>query len=91
MLIHGYKLILTCCACPEQYDVEDSDGNQVAYLRLRHGHFRCDVPDCGGDTIYTASPKGDGIFKEDERMRYLTEAINAVQTHIANNRIEETE
>jgi len=24
-------------ACPEQYDVFDEDGNNVAYVRLRHG------------------------------------------------------
>ena len=39
--INGYRLILTCGACPEQYDVFDGD-RQVGYLRLRHGHFRAD-------------------------------------------------
>lgn len=76
--IHGYKLTLTCLACPEQYDVTDPDGNQVGYLRLRHGSFRVDCPDAGGETVYTASPRGDGIFDSDERLMYLTEAIEAI-------------
>lgn len=76
--IHGYKFVLTCHACPEQYDVFDPEGKQVAYLRLRHGTFRVDVPDCGGRTIYTANPSGDGIFYKDERMYYLTKAAEAI-------------
>ena len=42
-----FRLEMTCFACPEQYDVYLED-EKVGYLRLRHGHFRCDVPDCGG-------------------------------------------
>jgi len=38
MEINGYKLVLTCGACPEQYDVF-KNGQQVGYLRLRHGFF----------------------------------------------------
>lgn len=83
MLIHGYELKRTCYACPEQYDVYAGD-EMVAYFRLRHGTFRVDVPDCGGDTIYEASPRGDGIFDNDERVRYLTEAILAVQEYYLN-------
>ena len=74
----GYKFVSTCFACPEQYDVFDPDGNQVAYLRLRHGSFRVDVPDSGGETIYTATPHGDGIFENSERLYYLIEAVNAI-------------
>lgn len=85
LLIHGYRLDRTCLACPEQYDVFAGD-LQVAYFRLRHGRFRVDVPDCGGETIYEASPEGDGIFTDNERMRYLTEAITAVQTYYANHK-----
>ena len=36
---------MTCFACPEQYDVF-LDGEQVGYLRLKHGVFRCDYPAC---------------------------------------------
>lgn len=68
----------TCFACPEQYDVFDERGNQVAYFRLRHGQFRVNVPDCGGDTIFVANPKGDGMFRMDEREEYLEKAKQAV-------------
>lgn len=77
MNINGYELVRTCEACPEQYDVY-KDRVQVGYLRLRHGYFRADCPDCGGETVYTASPKGDGVFYDDEREFYLTEAISAI-------------
>jgi hypothetical protein len=86
IMIHGYRLLQTCGACPEQYDVFDDLGQQVAYFRLRHGSFRVDVPDCGGETIYTANPKGDGVFYEDERVHYLTEAVLAVQEYYINRR-----
>lgn len=75
--INGYELRLSCRACPEQYDVY-KDGKEVAYFRLRHGWFYVSTPTCNDHIIYEASPKGDGIFEEDERMKYLTEAIEAV-------------
>ncbi len=86
VMIHGYRLKQTCGACPEQYDVYDDLGQQVAYFRLRHGGFRVDVPDCGGETIYTANPKGDGIFDREERVHYLTKAVLAVQEYYINRR-----
>lgn len=78
---HGLRLELTCGACPEQYDVF----KQVGYLRLRHGEFRVDFPECGGETIYEANPAGDGIFEGGERMKYLTEAMNAILKKINKN------
>ena len=86
VMIHGYRLKQTCFACPEQYDVFDDLGQQVAYFRLRHGGFRVDVPDVSGETIYTANPEGDGIFTREERVRYLTEAVLAVQEYYINRR-----
>ncbi len=78
MKIGPFELVQTCGACPEQYDVF-VNGNIVAYLRLRHGYFRADYPDCGGETIYEACPKGDGIFEPDERDFYLYEAVKAIE------------
>jgi hypothetical protein len=75
------RLVETCSACPEQYDAFDGDV-QVGYLRLRHGHFRVDVPDCGGTTIYEASPEGDGIFDPGERDYYLRWAVHAIERHL---------
>ncbi len=76
------KLVQTCSACPEQYDAF-LDNKQVGYLRLRHGHFRVDYPDCGEETIYEASPYGDGMFSEEERDFYLYEAIKAIEKRLA--------
>ncbi len=78
LTIDGFKLELTSTACPEQYDVFDANGDQVGYLRLRHGFFRADVPDCGGHTVYETSTKGDGSFDDDERMTELTNAVRAI-------------
>jgi hypothetical protein len=77
--ISGYKLVCTCRACPEQYDVFEQDGKKVGYLRLRHGTFRADAPSCGGDTVYSSMPRGDGIFDDDEREKELTNAVEAIQ------------
>lgn len=71
------RLVLTCEECPEQYDAFIGQ-DQVGYLRLRHGQFRVDYPDCGGETIYTAEPIGDGIFEDHERDRYLRFAVDAI-------------
>lgn len=75
--IKDCNLYLTCGACPEQYDVF-YNGNQIGYLRLRHGNFSVSYPDVGGKIVMFASPKGDGMFYEDERMPYLEKAINAL-------------
>lgn len=81
-----YTLVQTCGACPEQYDLFDkASGKQVAYFRLRHGTFRVDVPDCGGETIHVAHPKGDGCFDDDEREKCLLEALAAVEYWITLN------
>jgi hypothetical protein len=77
--INGYKLVLTCPACPEQYDVFDKEGRKMGYLRLRHGVFRADAPCCGVDTVYESHPKGDGMFDDDEREPELTKAVEAIQ------------
>lgn len=67
----------TCCACPEQYDAK-LDGAVVGYLRLRHGRFRVDYPECGEHEIYAAYPNGDGVFDDDERAGYLGSARRAL-------------
>jgi hypothetical protein len=79
MEIDGLKLVQTCGACPEQYDVLDKDHYTVGYLRLRHGIFRVHYPHYSGEVIYTAYPKGDGIFESDEREFFLTEAVKAIK------------
>ena len=69
-----FRLAQTCGGCPESYDVW-RDGHLVGGLRLRHGTFSAW---CGDELVYTAEPRGDGIFEEGERDRYLTEACRAI-------------
>lgn len=75
---------LTCRWCPEQYDCFDEYGNQVAYLRLRHGVFTVECPDCGIGTstcVYEnwEDITGDGDFGSDEeRISQLECAFNAI-------------
>ena len=71
------NLIMTCGACPEQYDAI-YQGKTIGYLRLRHGYFSVDYSDCGGETVYSANPKGDGIFESEERDFYLNKARKAI-------------
>lgn len=71
------RLELTCGACPEQYDAFVGD-EMVGYLRLRWGAFRVDYPDCGGETIFEASPEGHGMFEDHERGMYLDLAKKAI-------------
>lgn len=80
--IRGYRLVRTCYACPEQYDVF-LGGMQVGYLRLRHGYFYADTPDVGGTTVYeTEDVIGDGIFDSTEREKHLGAAIDAIHAHL---------
>jgi hypothetical protein len=75
--VSDIRLEKTCGACPEQYDAY-LGAERVGYLRLRHGHFRVDCPECGGETVYEAEPNGDGIFEHDEREEYLALATAAI-------------
>lgn len=84
IIIDGYRLVMTCTGCPEQYEVLDSQGNEVAYLRLRHGHYTVSVPDFRGEVIYEAFPQGGGMFDDDERLKYLEESIKHIQRYYIN-------
>lgn len=75
----GCRLVCTCPACPEQYDViELATGDQIGYLRLRHGYFRADYPNHRGEIVYESDTLGDGLFDEDERLPELTKAVEAL-------------
>lgn len=68
------ELIQTCGACPEQYDAY-FEGNEVGYLRLRHGYFRAEYL---GEVVYDANTIGDGIFDCDEREGHLDNTKRAI-------------
>lgn len=81
MKIDDIRLIRTCEACPEQYDAFDQAGNQIAYLRLRHGYFTVKCPDVGGELVYSGEPSGDGRFEDKERGEYLFAAKTAIAAY----------
>lgn len=71
---------MTCAGYPEQYDVLDEEGNEVAYVRLRHGTLYCECP-CGGETVFEALFDNGykGMFEsEEERMSYLEQIRDAI-------------
>src|SRR3954469_24882867 len=76
-------LVRTSLAMLEQYDAFDASGEQVGYLRLRHGRFRVDFPTNGGQTIFEARPMGDGIFDDDERDVYVQQACDAIVARLS--------
>ena len=86
MNIKGLYFYLTCSACPEQYDVENSYGNLVGYVRLRWGTLSCEYPNVGGEVIYTASI-GDGLtgcFESDEqRTKHLNNIADKILEKIS--------
>ena len=75
------ELIRTCYACPEQYDAF-VDGEQVGYLRLRHGEFTVEYPDVYGKLIYEAEPEGDGLFSDNEREYFLNKAKEEINKQL---------
>ena len=75
------RLVETCGACPEQYDAFYK-GRVVGYLRLRHGYFSVSCPFSGDEVVYSAHPKGDGLFDADEQARYLKKAKKAIKKWI---------
>jgi hypothetical protein len=72
---NGLELKMTCGFAPEQYEVF-KDGKQSAYFRLRHGEFRVYCPDYDGELMFFAEPNGDGMFDDDERIEFMTNALN---------------
>jgi hypothetical protein len=71
------RLERTCFDFPEQYDAFIGD-EKAGYLRLRHDHFTVECPGAWAEMVYEASPRGDGIFYDDERAEHLEAAREAI-------------
>ena len=80
------RLVQTCGACPEQYDVFEGD-ELVGYLRLRHGYFEARYGGVEGPVVYVAATRGDGIFEPDEREYHLEKALSAIRAEKAGKRL----
>lgn len=77
---NGFKLVLTCGMCPEQYDVF-SGKDIIAYYRVRHGEFVITCPDVGGEDIFWCDVYGDGGFDKSERLNLLALSLRKVKEH----------
>jgi hypothetical protein len=73
--------VLTCNACPEQYDVFIGS-KLVGYVRLRWNTLRANYPDVMGKTVYTAELNDwdmQGVFETTEQrdfhLRLIAEAL----------------
>lgn len=76
-----YSVVMTCGACPEQYDVF-LEGKMVGYIRMRHGTFTVDSTGDNTTHLFSAYPKGDGCFQNDEeRQFYLDLAVKAIDLY----------
>lgn len=70
------KLVQTCGACPEQYDVYiDGEASPSGYMRLLRGYFRADYH---AAPVFTGEPRGDGSFESGERNKWLNAACLAI-------------
>jgi len=79
------KLIQTCEACPEQYDVEDNDGNTIGYIRLRWGRFRVICPNIEGETVLEHQfSHSFGMFDAHERDIWIDKALKAIKAYWEN-------
>lgn len=88
MIIKGLNFIKLCGACPEQYDVQDSNGNRAGYICLQHGKLYCDYPDIGGETIYSTYFNNErmGCFNDkDQRQFYLNDIADKLLEKINKN------
>jgi hypothetical protein len=78
------RLVKTCDACPEQYDVYKKDW-KIGYLRLRYGHFTAQVIDPGGKQVYEASiggPMTGEFTTQQERKFHLKAAKKAIKEEL---------
>ena len=64
-VINGYEFVLTCSACPEQYDVY-KNGEYVAYVRLRYGMLTV-TPTKNGEIDWDA----ENIYEKQWHDRWL--------------------
>jgi hypothetical protein len=80
---HPYRLERTCTACPEQYNAWAGEGEIAGYLRLRHGHFTVEYPECGGELLMAVNYGAlvgweAGCFDPDDRVAQLAAAVEAI-------------
>lgn len=83
--IDGIRLVMTCRACPEQYDAFDENGTKVGYLRTRWGEYIVCCPDHCGEVVHKDDIDDFGEFDPDKRSFYLNQAVKAIKNWINKN------
>ena len=86
MRIKGLEFDKTCDCSPEQYDVKDSNGKIVGYVRLRWGFLSCKCPNIDGEVVYSCDIGDDytGMFtNEEERIYHLTEIAKKINKKLS--------
>ena len=77
-----YKLRQITDVCPEQWEVFTERGEQVGYIRLRHGRLSCKYPDVNGVEVYShnfVESRSKGCFyDQEERNHYLSECLDEI-------------
>lgn len=89
LLIHGYRLELLRRGNIERYRVFDTNGVQVAYMKLEDSTFYVYAPNSNGQMIYRGYPEGYTEFRDTERMKFLKKAVSAIQKYYASMPYEE--
>lgn len=90
-VIQDLNFIGTCGSCPEQYDVVNSDGYYVGYLRLRGGLFKVQFPNADGVNLFMdlfidrfGGNNLKGCFdSEEERIDYLEIAATCINKQLS--------
>ena len=67
--IKKYKIIRSCGACPEQYDII-LNNKFIAFIRLRHGILTCENPE-QTKIYYKDNINYDGSFWDNKKDREL--------------------
>lgn len=84
MIINNLYFVMTCGACPEQYDVysDESMTEQVGYIRLRHGNLFAESPDCLTNVVFHHcfdDLRGSFYSDDVERMFWLKKCAENIQ------------
>ena len=75
--IDGVKFTRTCMACPEQYDVTNARGQEIGYVRLRHGVLNAEYTHGDKEEFVYARRYEDarGRFESDDERKVVLQRI----------------
>lgn len=82
-VIDDVEFAVMCRACPEIYEVFDTNGKRLAYARLRNGNLRLYIPDFDGKLIYHKrfDDSRGAFYDEEERQENLQVMCNLIKDY----------